>query len=99
MSTTNTENSTHVELESGVEVVVRHDVDLAEPRVHASAPGHDPDDGWLAVGLLLGLRVLLKLLAYGLDHLVEVVFGAGVGDLQKAKRERFFRKIRKLESI
>ncbi len=33
---------THVELESGVEVLVRHDVDLGEARVHPAVPRKDP---------------------------------------------------------
>ena len=75
---------TYVELEPGVEVLVRHDVHLREPPAHPAVapPLHDPDDGRVSAGLLLGLGVLLELRADRLQDLGQVGLGARVRNLK-----------------
>jgi len=52
-----------MELQLGVEIVVWHDVDLAELRVHVALMSHQPDDRRLAALLFLGLKTdLTKML-------------------------------------
>ena len=74
--------STHIELELGVEVLVGHHVHLAHQRVHVALVRHQPDDGGLAAGLVLGLRVVLEPLAHGLNHLQQVLLRPRIGNLQ-----------------
>ncbi len=46
----------YVKFEFGVEVIVRNDVDFAEPWIHVSLRCHQSNDGRLAGFLLLGLK-------------------------------------------
>lgn len=53
-----------MELEFGVELVVRDDVDLVEVRVHVSEGRGQADDGGRAVGLPRGLSVVVEVVAH-----------------------------------
>lgn len=61
--------NTHIELEPGVEVIVRHHVNLGHEGVHVALMCHQPDNGWLPTGLILGLGIVLKALADPVHHL------------------------------
>ena len=74
-------SDTHVELELGVEILVRHHVHHRHQRVHVPLVGHQPDDGRLPGRFVLGLGVVLKPLANILNDFQQVLLGPRVGNL------------------
>ena len=54
---------TYIELQSRVEIFVWDNIHLGHEGVHVPLVGHQPDDGWLSTGLVLGLGIILKPLA------------------------------------
>ena len=72
-----------MELELGVEILIWHDIDLPEPRVHVSLRRGQPDDGGGAVRLLLGLGVVVEGVAHLVHQLHQVDLGAGERDLER----------------
>merc|ERR1719370_1233303 len=69
-----------IELQSGVEIIVRHNVHLTHLRVHVPLNSHQPDDGRLPTSLCSCLGVILKILANSVHNFRQMLIGSRIRD-------------------